>query len=65
MPRQAQLAKHLSAEELKEKYEHGHDRVERRRYHLLWLVSQKWTIKKASEALGISYAYGQKIGTTL
>ena len=64
MPRQAQLADHLSAEELKAKYEHGQDRVERRRYHLLWLISQKWTIKKASEAVGISYEYGQQIFRT-
>ena len=61
MPRQARLAEHLSSEELKEKYEYGQDRVERRRYHLLWLISQKWTIKKASEAVGISYEYGQQI----
>ena len=61
MPRQAKLAPHLTATELKEKYEQGEDRVERRRYHLLWLISQKWTIKKASEAVGISYEYGQQI----
>ena len=61
MPRQAKLTQHLSPNELKKKYEYGQDRVERRRYHLLWLVSQKWTIKKASEAVGISYDYGQQI----
>ena len=61
MPRQAKLAEYLSQKELKEKYLMGEDRVERRRYHLLWLVSQSWTIKKAAQAVGISYDYGQKI----
>jgi transposase len=61
MPRQAKLAEYLSQKELKEKYLMGEDRVERRRYQLLWLVSQSWTIKKAAQAVGISYDYGQKI----
>ena len=61
MPRQAKLAEHFSPQELKEKYLTGEDRVERRRYHLLWLVSQGWTIKKSAAAMGISYDYGQKI----
>ena len=61
MPRKAQLREHLTAAELKERYKKGTDRVERWRYHLLWLVSQGWTIKKASEAVGLSYDYGQEI----
>ncbi|NJN76823.1 MAG: helix-turn-helix domain-containing protein [Synechococcaceae cyanobacterium RL_1_2] len=61
MGKVAQLSNHLSAEELKEKYMKGTDRVEKRRYHILWLVSQKWTIKRAAEAVGISYEYGQQI----
>ncbi|WP_216349392.1 helix-turn-helix domain-containing protein [[Limnothrix rosea] IAM M-220] len=55
MPRQAKLAEYLSPKKLKEKYLTGEDRVERRRYQLLWLLSQSWTIKKAAQAVGISY----------
>jgi molybdenum-dependent DNA-binding transcriptional regulator ModE len=61
MGKVAQLSNHLSPEELKEKYMKGTDRVEKRRYHLLWLGSKEWTIKKAAEAVGISYEYGQQI----
>jgi transposase len=61
MGRRAKLSQELSKEQLKEKYMKGKARVEKRRYHILWLVSQKWKIKKAAEAVGISYEYGQQI----
>jgi transposase len=32
--------------------------------HLLWLVSQGWTIQQASQAVGINYDYGKDIVKT-
>ena len=61
MPKLAYLANHLSSEQLKQCYQHCSDPVESRRWHLLWLVSTQWSIKRASEAIGISYDYAKNI----
>ena len=61
MPKTAYLANHFSSGELKEKYLKSKDSVEARRWHLLWKVSQGWTIKNSAIAVGCSYPYAQKI----
>jgi len=61
MPKIAYLANFFSSEELKEKYLKSKDSVEVRRWHLLWKVSQGWTIKNSAIAVGCSYPYAQKI----
>lgn len=61
MPRKAYLEKHHSSEELKQKYLHSKDSVESRRWHLLWKISQGWTIKNSAIAVGINYNYGKEI----
>ncbi|VEP13345.1 hypothetical protein H1P_1950011 [Hyella patelloides LEGE 07179] len=48
MPKTAYLANHLSSGELKEKYLKSKDSLEARRWHLLWKVSQGWTIKNSA-----------------
>ncbi len=61
MPKKAHLEAHLSAEELKLRYLHSCEPVESRRWHLLWMVSQGWTIKKAAMAIGANYDYAKDI----
>jgi len=61
MPKTAYLANHFSSSELKEKYLKSKDSVEARRWHLLWKISQGWTIKNSAIAVGCSYPYAQKI----
>jgi len=61
MPKKAYLKPHLSETEIKNRYLKTKDRVESRRWHLLWLVSEKWTIKEAAQALGFNYDYAKDI----
>lgn len=61
MPKLAYLANHLSSEQLKQRYQRCTEPVESRRWHLLWLVSTQWSIKRASEAVGINYDYAKSI----
>lgn len=61
MPKKAYLQSHLSETEIKTRYLQTRDRVESRRWHLLWLVSQNWTIKEAAKALGFNYDYAKDI----
>ena len=61
MPKKAYLKSYLSEIEIKNRYLQIRDRVESRRWHLLWLVSQKWTIKEAAQALGLNYDYAKDI----
>ncbi|WP_250126319.1 IS630 family transposase [Chroococcidiopsis sp. CCMEE 29] len=61
MTRKAHLEPHLSSNELKTRYQLTTDKVESRRWHLLWLVSQKWTIKQAAVAVGLNYDYAKDI----
>lgn len=55
------LANYLSLDEIKARYQQADDRVEARRWHLLQLVAQKWSIKKAAEIVGLSYDYAKEI----
>jgi hypothetical protein len=52
MPKKAYIPTHFSSDELKK------DPVESRRWHLLWKVSQGWTVKNTALAVGINYDYG-------
>lgn len=61
MPRYATAADHLSEDELKERYRNAKDSIESRRYHLVLLVKQKWSLKKAAQAVGLNYDYAQDI----
>ena len=61
MPKKAYLASHLSAFELKRRYRQSKNSIESRRWHLLWKISQGWTIKNSAAAVGISYGYAQRI----
>ncbi len=61
MAKKAYLIPDLSSVQLKARYLSTLDRVESRRWHLLWLVSEKWTIKEAASAVGINYDYARDI----
>lgn len=61
MGRKANLENYLSSEQLKEHYRQTKDKVESRRWHLLWLVSEKWKIKEAATVVGYNYDYAKEI----
>ncbi|NEO74635.1 IS630 family transposase [Moorena sp. SIO3H5] len=61
MPRTAHLANHYTVQELKKKYLKSEDKVESRRWHLLWKIALGWTIKNSAIAVGINYGYAKKI----
>lgn len=61
MPKKAYLANHYKSDDLKRNYLRNQDSVESRRWHLLWKVSQGWTVKNAAIAVGISYTYAKEI----
>jgi hypothetical protein len=61
MPKKVKLVNHLNSEELKEKYILSLDPIESRRWHLLWKISQSWSIKDSAIAVGISYEYAREI----
>jgi len=61
MSPKVKLANHLTLDEIKACYQQASDRVEARRWHLLQLVAQQWSIKKAAEIVGLSYDYAKEI----
>lgn len=61
MPRHAHLEAHLSHEELRQRYRAAKDPIELRRWQLIWLVSQKRTLKQASEVVGLNYDYAREV----
>ena len=61
MSKKAHLQPYLSNDELKSRYLSAKDPVESRRWHLLWLVSKKWSIKKAAQIIGYNYDYAKEI----
>jgi len=61
MGRTIKLEAHLSSQELEKEYKQSKDRVESRRYHLLWLVSQGYSLAAAVKVVGVNYNYGYKI----
>lgn len=61
MPPKAHLKPYLSLEDLKTCYRQTQDTTEARRWHLLRLVAENWTIKQAAEVVGINYDYAKEI----
>ncbi len=61
MPPKVHLADYLSPEELRLRYRQASDRVEARRWQLLHLIAQQWTIKQAAVVVGLSYDYSKEI----
>lgn len=61
MAKKAHFEVHFSSAELKRHYLTTTDKIERRRWHLLWLVSQQWAIKQAAKAVGLNYDYAREI----
>lgn len=61
MPPKANLTPHLSVEDLKTHYRQTQDTTEARRWHLLRLVAENWTIKQAAEVVGLNYDYAKEI----
>ena len=61
MPPKAHLEPYLTIEELKARYRQAHDIVEARRWQLLQLVAQEWTIKRAAEIVSLNYDYAKEI----
>jgi len=61
MAKKADLELHFSSAELKTHYLTTTDKIERRRWHLLWLVSQQSAIKQAAKAVGLNYDYAREI----
>jgi transposase len=61
MPPKVHLADHLTLEDIKVRYRQSRDPVEVRRWHLLQLVAQQWSIKQAAEIVGLSYDYAKDI----
>jgi hypothetical protein len=46
---------------LKDRYQQAQDQIEARRWHLLYLVNQQWTVKRAAESVGLNYDYAKEI----
>lgn len=61
MPPKAHLKPYLTLEELKLRYRKAQDTTEARRWHLLQLIAQQWTIKQAAQVVGLNYDYAKEI----
>ncbi len=61
MPPKAHIEPFLTTEELKIRYRQAQDTTEARRWHLLQLVAQQWTIKQAAEVVNLNYDYAKEI----
>lgn len=61
MPPKVYLTPHLTTEELRARYRQVQDPTEARRWHLILLVAEDWTIKRAAQAVGLNYDYAKDI----
>jgi len=61
MPPKAELKTHLTSDELKVRYREARDTAEARRWQLIHLVAQGWTIKRAAQAVDFNYDYAKEI----
>ena len=61
MPRYATVVSHLSEAELEQHYRTVPDPVERRRYHLIWLVVRGYSLKAAAQVVGLNYDYAKDL----
>ena len=61
MARRTKLEPHLTPDELKQRYLKTEDLSERSHFHVLWLISQGDTQKRAAQVVGISDRWVQEI----
>lgn len=61
MPPKVELHPHLTLQELKVRYRQATSISEARRWQLLHLVAQNWTIKRAAQAVDLNYDYAKEI----
>ncbi|MDX2229866.1 MAG: helix-turn-helix domain-containing protein [Leptolyngbyaceae cyanobacterium bins.349] len=61
MPPKAELKAYLTPDELKNRYRQARDTSEARRWQLIHLVAQNWTIKQAAQAVDLNYDYAKEI----
>lgn len=61
MARKIHLCSHLSAAELKERYQTNTDPVESRRFHLLWLLTQDYPLTQAAHVVGLNRDSGSTL----
>jgi transposase len=61
MPPKAALKSYLTPDELKHRYRQATDTSEARRWQLIHLVAQDWTIKQAAQAVDLNYDYAKEI----
>lgn len=61
MPPKADLKSYLTVDELKTRYRQARDIAEARRWQLIHLVAQDWTIKQAAQAVDLNYDYAKEI----
>ena len=57
MPKQIQIAPHLSIEELEQHYRQAKDGVERSHYQIIWLLAQGKRTKEVAELTGYSRSW--------
>ena len=61
MPRYTTVVSHLSEAELEQHYRTVPDPVERRRYHLIWLVVRGYSLKAVAQVVGLNYDYAKDL----
>lgn len=61
MPPKAELKSYLTPDELKQRYRQASNTSEARRWQLIHLVAQNWTIKRAAQAVALNYDYAKEI----
>ena len=61
MPRQLHVEPHYSVSELKKRYRASREPVESRRWHLIWLVSDRHSLVSAAKVVGLNYDYARDI----
>lgn len=61
VPPRVQLKPHLTIGEIKRLCRQVPDSVEARRWHLVYLVTQQWTIRQAAQRLEMNYDYAKEI----
>jgi transposase len=61
MPPRVTLIPHLSLDRLRDRYRQSKEATEARRWHLLYLVAQGWTIAQAARVVELSYDYAKEL----
>ncbi|MBD2161680.1 MAG: helix-turn-helix domain-containing protein [Limnothrix sp.] len=61
MPPRVTLNPHLSLDRLRDRYRQAKEATEARRWHLLYLIAQGWTITQAARVVDLSYDYAKEL----